>query len=165
MAKYTELLAEYLESGGALPAAFSTISGFTDLFTEHYADAEIGFETEALFALKLNAKANEVIPEYAIRIQQRTTALLSLTDPKKVRETVLEADEKSAQQYDLPFNANDTSPTGKTHSDDYEDVSTLTESGFTPDEIMRLVERLQGEIYNIKVKLLDEFKPCFMQVY
>ena len=42
MAKYTELFAEYLESGGELPAAFDEIYGFKDLFIGHFFDKENG---------------------------------------------------------------------------------------------------------------------------
>lgn len=57
MAKYTELFSEYLEGGGELPAAFSQIDGFEDLFIGHFIDKEIGFETEVLFTIKLETKA------------------------------------------------------------------------------------------------------------
>ena len=36
MAKYTELFAEYLERGGTLPASFSLIEGFEEIFKKHY---------------------------------------------------------------------------------------------------------------------------------
>ena len=49
MAKYTTLLAEYLERGGQLPASFALIDGFEDLFKKHYCDKELGFETDLLF--------------------------------------------------------------------------------------------------------------------
>ena len=45
MAKYTELFAEYLESGGELPTAFDTINGFKDLFVGHFIDKDEKDET------------------------------------------------------------------------------------------------------------------------
>ena len=68
MAKYTELLSEYIEEGGELPPLFDTIEGFSDLFLGEYADREIGFETPALFALKLNYTAALVITPYYKRL-------------------------------------------------------------------------------------------------
>lgn len=85
MAKYTELLAEYLESGGQLPAAFDNIEGFKDLFIGTYADHEIGFETPTLFTVKLETRANLVIPPYAARISELTAARESLINPTKTR--------------------------------------------------------------------------------
>ena len=76
MAKYTELFAEYLESGGELPAAFDEIVGFKDLFIGNFIDKEIGFETEVLFAIKLETKANIVIPVYAERITALESKLI-----------------------------------------------------------------------------------------
>ena len=75
MAKYTELFAEYLESGGELPAAFDEIVGFKDLFIGHFIDKEIGFETEVLFAIKLETNANLVIGVYADSIAASERAL------------------------------------------------------------------------------------------
>lgn len=85
MAKYTELLSEYIEHGGELPAVFDTIKGFTDLFIGKYCDKEIGFETPILFEIKLNAKANIVIPAYAQRIEELKQAHESLFKPVKER--------------------------------------------------------------------------------
>ena len=65
MAKYTELLTEYIENGGTLPTAFSLITGFEDLFIRHFCNYEIGFETETLFAIKLEEKADLYMNLYA----------------------------------------------------------------------------------------------------
>lgn len=85
MAKYTELLSEYLENGGALPAAFDNISGFKTLFIGKYCDCEIGFETPVLFAIKLETRANAVIPAYAARIAAIESAMNNLSNPTKKR--------------------------------------------------------------------------------
>ena len=66
MAKYTETLAEYIEGGGVLPSSsFALIEDFEDLFKERYCGSELGFETELLFAMKLDYKARAVMPVYA----------------------------------------------------------------------------------------------------
>lgn len=85
MARYTELLSEYLEDGGQLPAVFSQIEGFEDIFKAYYIDHEIGFETPALFAIKLEAKANLVIPMYAGKIAAYNQTIEQLQNPQKVR--------------------------------------------------------------------------------
>ena len=64
MAKYTMTLAEYMARGGALPSSLDLIEGFREHFIGRYFDKEIGFETDALFSLKLEALANLVIPSY-----------------------------------------------------------------------------------------------------
>lgn len=81
MAKYTELLGEYLENGNELPAIFSTITDFDDFFTARYIDREIGFETEQLFSVKLEGKANYVIPLYSQRITALNAAITALQTP------------------------------------------------------------------------------------
>lgn len=85
MAKYTELLSEYIEHGGELPAVFDTIEGFEDLFVGRYCDCEIGFETPILFKIKLEAKANLIIPAYAKRISEFEEAKAALLNPEKKR--------------------------------------------------------------------------------
>lgn len=85
MAKYTQLLAEYLEDGGELPAVFSDIEGFKDAFIGEYADCEIGFETPVLFTLKLNTRANVVIPLYSARIADLDTIRDIILNPNKKR--------------------------------------------------------------------------------
>lgn len=88
MAKYTELLSEYIEEGGELPTLFDTIEGFTDLFIGEYADREIGFETPTLFTLKLNYTAALVIPPYSARIAaiKQANELLLTPNKKHVRD-------------------------------------------------------------------------------
>lgn len=85
MAKYTELFATYLLNGGQVPAIFSEIQGFTDLFIGEYADKEIGFETPALFELKLECRANLIMPPYVARIAQLKKASDQLFNPSKKR--------------------------------------------------------------------------------
>ena len=85
MARYTELFAEYLENGGELPAVFSQIEGFEDLFIGEYCDRELGFETPVLFTIKLETKANIVIPEYKQRIDTLKALRENLSNPTKTR--------------------------------------------------------------------------------
>ena len=83
MAKYTETLGEYLNNGNDLPTIFSSITDFSDLFTLNYIEREIGFETEELFALKLEGRANIVIPFYKNKIDNLTATLSRITNPTR----------------------------------------------------------------------------------
>lgn len=85
MAKYTELLSEYIEDGGELPAVFEQIIGFDELFVGYYCDAEIAFETPTLFSIKLNTMANMVIPVYAQRITALKELYRDVLNPRKIR--------------------------------------------------------------------------------
>ena len=83
MAKYTETLGEYLEAGHSLPSIFSQITDFDKYFLARYIDREIGFETETLFEIKLEGKADLVIPLYKDRILALNTAIMALSTPNK----------------------------------------------------------------------------------
>ena len=83
MARYTETLGEYLNNGNTLPTVFNTISDFTELFTLNYIEREIGFETEELFTLKLEGRANIVIPFYKNKIDNLTATLSRITRPTR----------------------------------------------------------------------------------
>lgn len=83
MAKYTQLLSEWLDGGGELPAVFDTIEGFKELFVANFIDREIGFETPNLFKIKLDLRANLVIPAYQSRIQAIKQAAAQILQPDK----------------------------------------------------------------------------------
>lgn len=173
MAKYTELLAEYLEAGGELPTVFSTIVGFEDLFVAHYCDKEIGFETEDLFTIKLNLYADLYIPIYAARIAALATAWTNAANPTKVHyeryDTTVNAGAQRAQTTDLPFDATTATPSSVTASDAYINtdarITNREERGVTVDEAYRVIDKLNDAVKPLIVKLLDEFAPCFMGVY
>lgn len=165
MAKYTELLSEYLENN-ALPVIFNEITGFADLFTGYYADYEIGFETESLFKLKLETKANIVIPEYKKIITQVETALNQVLSTTKTRQTTLNAGEQASQSFNLPYNnVTSVEPSQKAHNDAFTNVDVSVESGATIDENLRIIDELTQKRNNIYEVLLLEFKPLFMAIY
>lgn len=85
MAKYTELLAEYLKDGGTLPAVFEDIDGLKELFVGKYIEREIGFETPELFQIKLEYKANLLVPVYKKRMSELTAAYDAMANPIKKR--------------------------------------------------------------------------------
>lgn len=177
MAKYTELFAEYVEGGGALPSSsFALIPNFEDLFKEKYCGSEIGFETEALFAVKLDMKARIIMPEYAARYDAIEAAIAKLKAPVKQRSekrgygkqhSETENDGKST---DLPFDAETALPSSTSHMEGSADVDyhedNLTYTDYvTIDENLRIIESLDSDRKGIIERCLDEFKPLFMGVY
>ena len=173
MAKYTELLAEYLSDGGTLPSVFSTITGFEDMFVAEYCDKEIGFETENLFAIKLDYYANLYVPIYAERITALATAWTNAANPVKVHyeryDTTVNAGAQRAESTELPINSLTATPSSVTATDAYVNtdarITNREESGVTVDEAYRVIDKLNDEIRPLVKKLLNEFKPCFMQIY
>lgn len=164
MAKYTELLFDYLQTND-LPDIFDEITDFKEIFTGHYCDYEIGFETETLFKIKLETKAQIVIPEYKKRITQIDEALSQVLTTTKTRETTIEAGEQASQSYTLPFNSQNVNPTNKAHNDSFTNVDTSVESGATIDENLHIIEELTRKREHIIDVLLLEFKPLFMAIY
>ena len=164
MAKYTELLIDYLVNN-SLPSIFNDIDGFTDLFVAKYCDYEIGFETETLFKIKLEGKAKIVIPIYKQRIESLNTALNNILTTTKTRQTTVNAGEQAQQQYVLPFNVGDVEPSQTAHSDAYTNEDTVVESGATIDENLRVIDELNKNYDLLLESLLLEFKSLFMSIY
>lgn len=155
MAKYTELFSEYLERGGQLPASFALIDGFEDLFKLHYCDKEIGFETEALFFMKLERTARINVPFYADKIRRLASAYAHFDVPAKVRyergfnqDTQGEQNTRNANtslngeqngyNSELPFDAANASPSMKTHNDAFTNQADGT---YHADEVINKGER------------------------
>lgn len=180
MARYTELLSEYLENGGRLPAVFSQIAGFDTLFKLKYADCEIGFETAALFELKLSGLAELKIPAYAARIS-RVEALEELVLTGNKTHTKTGAIKRNygartntrADLPSIPYNATDENsytPTsidkgeGYTDAENYDNV-TDTDTGLTAGEVAEQLKALESDVKIIKEECLQEFAILFMQIY
>ena len=177
MAKYTKTLKEYLDDGGVLPSSsFALVTDFEDYFKERYAGSEIGFETDTIFALRLDVKARIVMPNYAARIAAVDAAMQKLQAPTKVRSEKrgygAQHSETSndGSNTELPYDAATAQPAQTSHSEgsadvDYrEDNYTFTEY-VTIDENLRIMETLSGKRANIIEACLDEFKPLFMGIY
>lgn len=168
MAKYTELLLEYLEGGGALPAVFSNIQGFEDLFISRYCDREIGFETEELFQIKLEERASIIIPAYAKRIQATDAAWLTVTNPTRKQERTTVLGERTNQITNLPLNYQTAVPNQTGKEDETTDRDTIEYSGATVDEAIRRAQYFQnltGTAWIILDACLREFESLFMEVY
>ena len=168
MSKYTETLVEFLEGGGVLPAAFAEIEGFEDLFVARYCDKEIGFETEALFQIKLEERAAIIIPAYVKRIAATDAAWLTVTDPTRKQTRTFNSDEKRSSSSSLPLNAQTAQPSQTAKADAFTDTDTTTFEGITPDEAIRRAEyfhNLDGMTWIVLDKCLHEFENLFMKVY
>ena len=99
---HTELFTQYIANNGgadsALPSLFNKIPSITiddetttfkDAFVLNFCEREIGFETEALFALKLEGRAKLVIPRYVRKLDELSkldyiNAQRSETETRKV---------------------------------------------------------------------------------
>lgn len=173
MAKYTMLLAEYLEMGGQLPASFAEINGFTDLFKAHYCDKELGFESELLFFMKLSAKADVVIPLYKDKLTHLASEWQNFDNPIRTINVIenkkFNAGAQKGKTTELPFDETEATPSVVNDSDAYENKeqrgTTTKESGSTHDETMKGIEFLSQPAKKVMYDLLDEFKTCFMLVY
>lgn len=173
MAKYTCLFAEYLERGGQLPASFALIANFGDLFKKHYCNYEIGFETELLFYMKLEEKADLVMQIYADRLQRLSAKWTQYDNPIKLvavtENKKFNAGAQKGKTTELPLNASSAQPNVINDTDAYENTenrgTTTRESGETHDEVMKGIEFLTSRKNLLMQNLLDEFKDLFMVVY
>ena len=168
MSKYTETLVEFLEGGGVLPAVFAEIEGFEDLFVARYCDKEIGFETEALFQIKLEERAAIIIPAYVKRIAATDAAWLTVTGPTRKQTRTFNSGEKRSSSSSLPLNSQTAQPSQTAKADAFTDTDTTTFEGITPDEAIRRAEyfqKLDGMTWILLDKCLHEFENLFMKVY
>lgn len=178
MAKYTETLAEYIDGGGVLPSSsFALIEDFEDLFKERFCGCEIGFETEALFAIKLDYKARVVMPAYAEKIAAVVAQMTGLADnPTKWRyETRVygkqhSENETNGSNTDLPYEVATATPSslskieGSADSDEHTDTLDFKE-GLSVDERLRIIDAINKKAFVLVEACLEEFKPLFMGVY
>lgn len=173
MAKYTMLLAEYLQKGGQLPASFALIDGFEDLFVARYCDHEIGFETDELFRIKLEYKADLIMQAYADKITTRAFYWTKANNPVKSyyekTQTKFNAGATKSKTTELPIDSETAEPNLINTNDAFENNNLnevwKNDEGETIDELMRMLDFLNKDVTTLVQKCLDEFKPLFMGVY
>lgn len=192
MPKYTELLSEYIENGGELPAVFDQIANFEDLFIGRYCDCEIGFETPILFQIKLETRANLIIPQYVKRLSAFEEAEQLLIQPTKkwvksgsityggADTHTFTASDHIRNESELPFvSSTGTPPVTQQYTDKgYTDTDTIkkgttetynevtdAESGYTSSEAEALYKALEEPVRILLEDCLNEFKNLFMKVY
>ena len=196
--KYTELFTEYIANNGgaanAIPSLFDKVPNLTtdgevttfkDAFILNFCDREIGFETEELFALKLESCAKLVLPFYinklkqlesidyinAKRTESETRAITgNITDSGKDTNTRFKG-ENPLIDTDLTFNAKAVSEQEKnevgygknTNSTGSENVTReFTDSGI---EARDLYERILKDTMNVWNEIFKKFDSLFMQVW
>lgn len=196
----TEFFGEYIKNNAdGFPSAFDKIPAldgiaFKDLFLEHFCDREIGFETEALFAIKLNAHADLVCPIYVQKINDLNKLNFVDGSTRKVTNSGKGSDTTTVTENGETENAvnrfgNTQNPTaesvenpaaGALEGQDRQKASIkdhitttvieptstkeTTESGLTVDEGLRVETRI-FELHNVYNDLLKEFEPLFLGIW
>lgn len=195
---HTELFTQYIANNGgaenALPSLFDKvpsitiddeITTFKDAFILNFCDREIGFETEELFALKLESRAKLVLPFYISKLNQlasidyinakRTesetrTSTGNITDGGKDTNTRFKG-ENPLIDTSLTFNAKavteqETNEIGygkNTNTTGSENVTReYTDSGI---EARDLYERVLNDTMNVWNEIFKKFDSLFMQVW
>ena len=139
---HTELFTQYIANNGgadsALPSLFDKIPPvtivdetitFKEAFVLNFCDREIGFETDALFALKLEGRAKLVIPRYVHKLEE-----LSKLDYINAKRTETETRKVIAKTTDsgtdtMTHTSSGTSTDGGTDTVTHETNGTSTDGG------------------------------------
>ena len=197
-AEHTEFFTEYIANNGgaekALPSLFDKVPNITiddevttfkDAFILNFCDREIGFETEELFALKLEARAKLVLPFYINKLKQlasidyinakRTesetrTSTGNITDGGKDTNTRFKG-ENPLIDTSLTFNAKavteqETNEIGygkNTNTTGSENVTREYTDGDIEER--NLYERVLNDTMNVWHEIFKKFESLFMQVW
>ena len=195
---HTELFTQYIANNGgaenALPSLFDKVptitiddevTTFKDAFILNFCDREIGFETEELFALKLESRAKLVLPFYISKLNQlasidyinakrteseKRTNTGNITDGGKDTNTRFKG-ENPLIDTTLTFNAkavteqeiNEIGYGKNTNTTGSENVTReYTDSGI---EARDLYERVLNDTMNVWNEIFKKFDSLFMQVW
>ncbi len=166
MAKYTELLVDYMKDN-ELPSIFSEIEGFKDLFIKRFCDHEIGFETEELFKTKLDLTATTMIPLFKEKIENVKIAMKNALDPSKSTNSKINNGKRKSKIKDLPINSDGEGidPNQISEQDATEDHSEIVEKGSNGQDAIAIAKFFNDKIRSIMVECLNEFQSLFMQIY
>ena len=197
-AEHTEFFSEYIANNGgaenALPSLFDKVPNITiddevttfkDALILNFCEREIGFETEELFALKLEARAKLVLPFYISKLNQlasidyinakrteseKRTNTGNITDGGKDTNTRFKG-ENPLIDTTLTFNAkavteqeiNEIGYGKNTNTTGSENVTReYTDSGI---EARDLYERVLNDTMNVWNEIFKKFESLFMQVW
>ena len=195
---HTELFTQYIANNGgaenALPSLFDKVPSITiddevttfkDAFILNFCEREIGFETEELFSLKLEARAKLVLPFYISKLNQlasidyinakrteteKRTNTGNITDGGKDTNTRFKG-ENPLIDTTLTFNAKavteqETNEIGygkNTNTTGSENVTReYTDGGI---EERDLYERVLNDTMNVWNEIFKKFDSLFMQVW
>lgn len=195
---HTELLTQYIANNGgadkALPSLFDKVPNiivddevttFKDAFILNFCDREIGFETEELFALKLESRAKLVLPFYINKLKQLASidyinAKRTETEKRTNTGNIVDSGTDTNTRFkgenplidtSLTFNAKavteqETNEVGygkNTNTTGSEDVTReYTDSGI---EARDLFDRVLNDTKNIWSEIFVKFDSLFMQVW
>lgn len=197
-AEHTEFFTEYIANNGgaenALPTLFDKVPSITiddevttfkDAFILNFCDREIGFETEELFALKLEARAKLVLPFYINKLNQlasidyinakRTesetrTSTGNITDGGKDTNTRFKG-ENPLIDTTLTFNAKAVSEQETNEIGYGKNTNTTGSENVTREytdgdiEERNLYERVLNDTMNVWHEIFKKFESLFMQVW
>lgn len=165
----TELFTQYIENNGgadsALPSLFKKIPSITtdgevttfqDAFVLNFSDREIGFETEALFALKLEGRAKLVIPRYVHKLDELSkldyiNAQRSETETRKVIAKITDGGTDTVTR-----TTSGTSTDGGTDTMTHETSGTSTDSGTDKNTRFKGENPLIDTTLNFNAKAVSE---------
>ena len=165
---HTELFTQYIANNGgadsALPSLFDKIPSITiddetttfkDAFVLNFCDREIGFETEALFALKLEGRAKVVIPRYVHKLDELSkldyiNAKRTETETRKVIAKITDSGTDTMTHETSGTNTEGgtdtvTRTTSVTSTDSGTDTMTHETSGTSTDSGTDTNKRFKGE--------------------
>lgn len=195
---HTELFTQYIANNGgaenALPTLFDKVPNITiddevttfkDAFILNFCDREIGFETEELFALKLESRAKLVLPFYINKLNQlasidyinakRTesetrTSTGNITDGGKDTNTRFKG-ENPLIDTTLTFNAKAVSEQETNEIGYGKNTNTTGSENVTREytdgdiEERNLYERVLNDTMNVWHEIFKKFESLFMQVW
>ena len=195
---HNELFTQYIANNGgaenALPSLFdkvpnitidNEITTFKDAFILNFCDREIGFETEELFALKLESRAKLVLPFYINKLNQlasidyinakRTesetrTSTGNITDGGKDTNTRFKG-ENPLIDTSLTFNAKAVSEQETNEIGYGKNTNTTGSENVTREytdgdiEERNLYERVLNDTMNVWHEIFKKFESLFMQVW
>ena len=195
---HTELFTQYIANNGgaenALPTLFDKVPSITiddevttfkDAFILNFCDREIGFETEELFALKLESRAKLVLPFYINKLNQlasidyinakRTesetrTSTGNITDGGKDTNTRFKG-ENPLIDTTLTFNAKAVSEQETNEIGYGKNTNTTGSENVTREytdgdiEERNLYERVLNDTMNVWHEIFKKFESLFMQVW
>ena len=196
--KYTELFTEYIANNGgaenALPSLFDKVPNLTtdgevttfkDAFILNFCDREIGFETEELFALKLESRAKLVLPFYINKLKQLESidyinAKRSESETREITGNITDGGKDTNTRFkgenplidtDLTFNVKAVSEQEKNEVGYGKNTNTTGSENVTREfadsgtEARDLYERVLKDTMNVWNEIFKKFDSLFMQVW
>lgn len=197
-AEHTEFFTEYIANNGgaenALPTLFDKVPNITiddevttfkDAFILNFCDREIGFETEELFALKLESRAKLVLPFYINKLNQLASidyinAKRTESETRKSTGNITDGGKDTNTRFKgenplidttLTFNAKAVSEQETNEIGYGKNTNTTGSENVTREytdgdiEERNLYERVLNDTMNVWHEIFKKFESLFMQVW